>query len=137
MDYRRPHEIASYRASGHERLEQLAEFLECLSPEQLTFARWYGQGKGCAVGLAAAMHPWFQAQGLRLEQRESLKDCHPVYSRSTDWRAISAFFEISNRQAQQLFHQTGYDGELRPHPERIARKVRGILAADLRQRVPA
>ena len=129
MIYQRREDIPTYHASGRERLEHLADFLEDLGPDSLTFGFWYGQGKGCAVGLAAARNPWFQAQGLRLESKDSLKDCHPVYSRATDWGAISAFFEISTLQARQLFHQAGYDGELRPQPERIARKVRHMLAA--------
>ncbi len=128
MKYRRPQEIPNYAASGRERLEHLADFLDCLAPEKLTFGFWYDQGKGCAVGLAAAMNPWFRAQGLRLEDEDSLKDCHPVYSRATDWRAISAFFEISPTDARRLFHQAGYGGDLRPHPARIAEKVREVSA---------
>ena len=37
--------------------------------------------------------------------------------------------DIEALQARQLFHQAGYGGELRPQPERIARKVRHMLAA--------
>ena len=127
MKYRSPHGIPRYVASGRERLLQLADFLEATSPDQLTFTRWFGDGKGCAVGLAAAYGPWFKAQGLRLEFKDSLKDCRPTYSGTTDWRAVASFFEISLAEARQLFDRDGYDRNLRPRPERIAAKIRAKL----------
>ena len=50
MIYQRREDIPTYHASGRERLEHLADFLEDLGPDSLTFGFWYGQGKGCAVG---------------------------------------------------------------------------------------
>ena len=79
MRYVAPGDIPRYEASGQERLSHLVAFLETVQPGRLTFTRWFGDGRGCAVGLAAAFDPWFQAQGLRLEQDESLKDCRPVF----------------------------------------------------------
>jgi len=61
-----------------------------LTADRLTFTRWYGEGKGCAVGLAAALNPWFQAQGLRLAQDHTGKICWPVYDGQSDRAAISS-----------------------------------------------
>ena len=133
MKYEHPHELRGYRANGPERLEQLAQFLDQLQPGTLTFSRWYGQGKGCAVGLAAAMEPWFQAQGLALHHDESLKECQPVYEDSKDWRAVTAFFEISHADARYLFSQEGYSGNLRPPPQTMAAKIRVFLGCRVAQ----
>jgi len=94
--------LKSYQASPEERLEHLAAFLSTLPNGSLTFSRWYGQRGGCAVGLAAARSPWFQAQGLRLENIDSMKDCHPVFDR--------------------------YGGNMRPDPSLVARKIRANLS---------
>ena len=51
-------------ASGHERLAYLAAFLDTVAPDRVTFSRWYGSGKGCAVGLAAV-----ESTGLSWEAR--------------------------------------------------------------------
>ena len=127
MKYRSPRGITRYVASGRERLQELADFLDMTQPDQLTFTRWYGDGKGCAVGLAAACSPWFKAQGLRLEFEDSLKDCRPVYCDMTDWQAVAMFFEIDLAEARRLFDRAGYDRNLRPRPERIAAKIRACL----------
>ena len=129
MEHRSPGEIRTYVAPGSERLERLASILDTLPPERLTFSRWYGDGKGCAIGLAATIDPWFQAQGLRLEHDHSLKDCHPVYDGATDWSAAASFFELSHKELRDLFDQTGYDGEMRPHPQRVASRIRKLLAS--------
>ncbi len=129
MDYRRPQDIPHFKASGRERLEQLAGFVETLPAGKLTFSHWYSHGRGCAVGLAAAGHPWFLAQGLRLEREDSLKDCRPTYGGRSDWAAVADFFEISPADARQLFDREGYGGDIRPGPERVVRKIRGFLAA--------
>jgi hypothetical protein len=121
--------VPGYRASGLERLDQLATFLDTVAPDRLTFSRWYGDGKGCAVGLAAAEEPWFQAQGLALRRNDDLKECQPIYGDRRDWRAVVAFFEISQADARSLFAPDGYGGELRPRPERIAARIRDFLAA--------
>lgn len=128
MKQRRTSDIRPYRASGRERLEQLVVFLESLPPGRLTFLHWYDKGRGCAVGLAASLEPWFMAQGLKMEGQESLKDCRPTYEGMSDWAAVAAFFEISIDQAKALFHRQGYDGELRPTPKRVAGKVRRYLS---------
>ena len=132
MRYRSPHGIPSYVASGRERLQELAKLLETTPHDQLTFTRWFGDGKGCAVGLAAAYNPWFKAQGLRLEFKDSLKDCRPVYRGKTDWRAVAMFFEIDVAAARQLFDREGYDHNLRPRPEKVAAEIRALLAQDAR-----
>lgn len=128
MDYRRPQEIRSYAAPGRERLERLAAFVERLPPGKLTFSRWYGHGRGCAVGLAAVGEPWFLAQGLRLERADSLKDCRPRYREASDWAAVAAFFDLSPTEARELFDREGYDGRIRPTPQEVAGKIRRFLA---------
>ena len=127
MELRRAAEFPRYRASGTERLGAMARFLERLPRDKLTFAHWYGHGRGCAVGLAAR-DPWFLAQGLSLEAPDSLKDCQPVFGRLRDWRAVSEFFEIGEGAARALFTRSGYDGEVTPDPRRVAAKIRQHLA---------
>jgi len=117
-----------YVASGHERLAYLAAFLDTVAPDRVTFSRWYGSGKGCAVGLAAVLEPRIQAQGLGLANEDSLKECRPVYAGKSDWEAVTAFFGITHQQATVLFTPAGYHGELRPHPRRISDRIRSMLA---------
>ena len=124
MELKQPGKISQYRAPGRVRLEALANFIETLPPGKLSFARWYGQGRGCAVGLAAAYEPWFLSQGLRLEREESLKDCRPSFAGLSDWDAVAAFFEISPAEARQLFDRAGYSGEIHPTPRQVADKIR-------------
>ena len=120
--------LSSYVASGRERLEMLASFVETLPPERLTLTRWYGFGKGCAVGWAAATHPWFQAQGLKLGDVENLVACRPEFGQKSDWAAVASFFEITPAEAQALFGPGGHGGALRPHPVRMADAIRAFLA---------
>lgn len=137
MEYRRRQDIPAHQAPGSERLERLAGFLDDLSADALTFCCWYSRGKGCAVGLAAAMNPWFRAQGLRLESAESVKDCRPVYRNHSDWQAVAAFFALTNEDARALFDRGGYGGRVRPHPRQVARKIRARLRAGERHAIPA
>src|SRR5690606_36456397 len=101
-------------------------FLDRLAPEQFTFAWWYDEGKGCAIGLAAAYDPWFQAQGLRLANPESLKACAPVSGQASDWQAVARCFGLSREQALRLFSADGYAG--RPAPAAVAAAIRRFLA---------
>ena len=110
-------------ATGRERLHMLADFVETLPPERLSLARWFGFGKGCAVAWAAT-DPWFRAQGLRLEDAESLTGCRPEFGQRTDWAAVASFFEITPQEAQMLFG--GACGP-RPEPAALARRVRAFL----------
>lgn len=127
MKHQHPQELARFKAPTRERLERLAQFVETIAPEALTFTKWYGHGKGCPIGLAAATDPWFQAQGLGLRHNESLKECQPVYLDFRDWRAVTKFFELSMDDARSLFSQDGYGGEFRPHPKRVAENIRRHL----------
>ena len=120
--------IRTYRASGEERLIELAAFLEGLPGDILTFSRWYGHGRGCAVGLAAIHSAWMKAQGLALADDACLKDCRPTYEGRADWEAVAAFFEIDIDTARRLFSRIGYNGELRPHPRAVAAAIRRHLA---------
>ncbi|MEM7223954.1 MAG: hypothetical protein AAF495_13300 [Pseudomonadota bacterium] len=127
MELKRRAEIPGYHAPGRERLAEMARFLESLPHGKLTFAQWYGHGRGCAVGLAAR-DPWFMAQGLGLEAPDSLKDCRPVFGGRCDWSAVTAFFAISEAEAKALFTRNGYDGEVTPDPSRVAAKIRRHLS---------
>ena len=128
MEYRVPREIPTTLASGRERLSHLAEFLDRLAPEKLSLTRWYGDGIGCAVGLAAALDPWFKAQGVRLADKDDLKQCRPVYQGKTDWRAVASFFEIGVNEAAHLFGRRSYAKQAQPHPSRMAARIRAYLA---------
>jgi hypothetical protein len=120
-------DIPRYDASGRERLSELATFLEELPADRLTFTRWYGGGKGCAVGLAAAQNPWFQAQGLRLAEDPTGKICWPIYDGQGDRAAVAQFFDISQAELSALLDPEGYDGQLDPHPKTVAKKIRDFL----------
>lgn len=130
MKHRRPDEITRYRAPGPERLERLAGFLDTLPEGLLTFTRWYGHGRGCAVGLAAHDDLWMQAQGLGLERGTQTRMSYPVYDGLSDWPAVAAFFDLSLDAAQELFSVRGYDGNLRPPPREIAARIRIHLQQD-------
>jgi hypothetical protein len=116
--------VDAHVATGRERLAMLADFVETLPAERLSLTRWFGFGKGCAVAWAAT-DPWFRAQGLRLEDCESLADCRPEYRQRSDWPAVASFFEISQQEAQMLF---GGASGLRPDPAALAHRIRGFLA---------
>ncbi len=38
-----------------------------------------------------------------------------------------SFFGISREGATRLFGQAGYDGEMQPHPKKVAGKIRDYL----------
>ncbi len=121
-------DIPQFRASGSERLARLASYLENVPPGMLTFTRWYGDRRGCAIGLAVTFDPWFQAQGLTLEGDGTLKECRPAFENRSEWLAVAQFFEISLVVALDLFTAGGYDGEMRPPAGEVAQKVRAHLA---------
>jgi hypothetical protein len=116
--------VKTHVATGRERLNMLAEFVETLPPERLSLTRWFGFGKGCAVAWAAT-DPWFRAQGLRLEDSDSLAECRPEFKDRTDWAAVATFFEITIQEAQQLF---GGARGLSPAPAALATRIRAFLA---------
>ncbi len=124
MKYMTPRDIPQYQASGRERLEALAAFVEGLSADWVSFANW----RSCIVGLAAK-DPWFVAQGLSLEYDERVGECRPAYAGRTDWMAVSKFFEIGVDNARQLLDPSGYNGELHPSRPDVAHKLRSHLAS--------
>jgi hypothetical protein len=124
MKYMTPRDIPQYQASGRERLEALAAFVEGLSADWVSFANW----RSCIVGLAAK-DPWFVAQGLSLEYDERVGECRPAYAGRTDWMAVSKFFEIGVDNARQLLDPSGYNGELHPSRSVVAHKLRSHLAS--------
>jgi len=124
MKYMTPRDIPQYQASGRERLEALAAFVEGLSADWVSFANW----RSCIVGLAAK-DPWFVAQGLSLEYDERVDECRPAYAGRTDWMAVSKFFEIGVDNARQLLDPSGYNGELHPSRSDVAHKLRSHLAS--------
>ncbi len=124
MKYMTPRDIPQYQASGRERLEASAAFVEGLSADWVSFANW----RSCLVG-QAAKDPWFVAQGLSLEYDKRVDACGPAYAGRTDWMAVSKFFEISVENARQLLEPSGYDGELHPSRSDVAHKLRSYLAS--------
>lgn len=125
MKYKIPKEISTYRASGAERLEKLANFLDGVPRSKFSFVSW----RTCAVGLAAITEPWFQAQGLTLEPDDRENDWRPCYEGRTDWMAVSLFFGIGVGEARRLLDPSGYGGNLRPHPREVAAKIRAYSVA--------
>lgn len=131
MKQQRRADIQQFRASGRDRLIRLADFLDNVPAGMLTFTRWYGDGHGCAVGLAAAQDLWFQAQGLTLAGFGTLKECRPVYDGLSEWPAVAEFFDISIAEALDFFTAGGYGGNVRPPAHDIARKIHAHLATSL------
>jgi len=134
MQYVSRHEALQFqhRASGGERLAALATFLDSLSQDRLTLCFWFGNGRGCAVGLAAATDVWFQAQGLRLKDIDRPALCRPVYRNMSDWDAVAGFFGLTHEQAQALFSAAAYDCVAQPSPRLIAERIRQHLASGAR-----
>lgn len=128
MKQMRRADIPQYRASGSARLARLADYLENVPPGMLTFTRWYGASRGCAIGLAITYDPWFQAQGLTLVDGGTLKECRPEFEGRSEWLAVAQFFEISLGDALDLFTAAGYGGEMRPPAGAVAEKIRAHLA---------
>jgi hypothetical protein len=124
MEYKQSWEIPRHRATGRERLERLAVFLEQLSDRHVSFDSW----RTCAVGLAAN-DPWFLAQGLALQHDDRRDEWRPAYAGRTDWIAVSKFFEISVGESRQLLDSSGYDGEMRSGRTSMIEKIRRHLAA--------
>jgi hypothetical protein len=122
-----------YQASGPERLAALATFLGALPPNRLTLCFWFKNNRGCAVGLAAATGVWFQAQGLRLKDIDRPALCRPVYQEMSDWDAVSAFFDLSNQEGQELFSAAAYNRVPQPPPSLIAARIRRHLATSTRR----
>lgn len=118
-----------HQASGQERLAMLAAYLDTLPPHRLTLGFWFRNRRGCAVGLAAAMDPWFQAQGLRLKDIDRPVLCRPVYQDKSDWEAVAAFFGLGFGECRELFSAEAYQGTLQPLPTSIAERIRRYLSA--------
>lgn len=130
-------DIPQFRASGRDRLARLADFLENMPAGMLTFTRWYGDSRGCAIGLAVTYDPWFQAQGLTLVDGGTLKECRPVFEDRSEWRAVAQFFDIPLGAALDLFTAGGYGGDMRPPAPEVAQKVRAHLAQTAAEEVAA
>lgn len=130
MKQMRRDDIPQFRASGRERLERLATFLENVPVGSLTFTRWYADGRGCAIGLAAAYDPWFQAQGLTLIGEGTLKESRPTFEGRSEWPGVARFFDIPVGVALDLFTAGGYDGKVRPQAKLVAKKLRTYLAVE-------
>ena len=137
MKHLRHADIPQFRASGRDRLNRLSEFLDNVPAGTLTFTRWYADGRGCAVGLAAAYDPWFQAQGLTLVGHGTLKECHPTFDGRSEWPAVAQFFDISLGAALELFTAGGYGGKMRPPARDVVQKIRAHLAKSNAEAVAA
>ena len=131
MEVRSREDVQGYEATGRERLTELAEFLDEVPADRLTFACWYSHGKGCAVGLAAAHNPWFQAQGFRLEYDASNRNCWPIYGGHSDRAAVAEFFGLTLTEMRLLLGPEGYGGKVEPHPRLVARNIRSFLAESI------
>lgn len=115
-------------ASGPDRLRALVSFLDALPAERLSLGFWFRDGRGCAIGLAAATDPWFQAQGLRLAEIDKPALCHPVYREKSDWESVTAFFELGVEQCRWLFAAAAYSTPVRLTPRSIAERIERQLA---------
>ena len=79
---------------------------QCVTDEQIT-SHTCGT-TACAVGRACAM-PEFNVQGLTYDNWEPLYTCYgSIRSMSVGWSAVEAFFDISYKEAQELFTDEGY-----------------------------
>lgn len=91
----------------------------------------------CAVGWACLMHE-FIAQNLRFSYDENLGAYAPVFERDDGkrlygWDAVTAFFDIDEQVADELFVMESYyhDDDRRdpPGPEHVAERITALLAS--------
>lgn len=80
---------------------------------------------GCAVGWACAL-PEFQAQGLHWNRGWPALETEN--GRSTDWRAVEDFFEISADEANRLFTAHSYPKTHRKDPLAVAQRIRELVS---------
>ena len=126
--------------SGDERLKILANHLEVLEPETKDFkfdiGRWYRKVGDCATVACAAGYaaliPELQEQGFNLDHStgSSCYDAVPVYNGYNlygPFYNISKFFEISMRDAENIFSQQGYERECEVTPQMVSKKINKFL----------
>jgi hypothetical protein len=127
-------------ADGHERLARLEALLRAPLPANVTFHMdwWKKQSEcgtaACAVGLAT-MDPWFQAEGLGLEQGTSSSSWVPSFGGETMLDAVRTFFAIPYSGARTMFLMSSYpriDKDDRyiwiVTPAMVADRIAGYLA---------
>lgn len=130
-------------ATGRKRLLKLADLLKADAKNKkgvkFDLSAWGRIGDkreplscgttACAVGLAIISGA-FKREGLRAGQF-STSLLFPTYRHHSDWEATSAFFSITNDQAEWLFmdesypvsHQQGARGE-----RAVAKRIRDFVA---------
>ncbi len=128
------------RPAGRERLAKLATLLMTVPDKHFDMSVWRdGEDCGtaaCAVG-HAAMDPWFNARGLKLQKRNKLmsRPGHswiPFFQGRTrkylSLKAAQAFFGLSYEDAGHLFLPRKYRNEgLDVKPSTVARRIRTLL----------
>lgn len=83
---------------------------------------------GCAVGLACLL-PEFREEGLSAVYNSYLDGLVPTFSKFAGFDAVTMFFGISARDAQDLFHSDSYRIWKGAEAERaVAKKIRRLLS---------
>lgn len=81
----------------------------------------------CGVG-CAMLSPWFQKQGLETRKTRDWRGRMiqaPAFGRKLGWKAVQAFFGISEDEAVHLFDPFRYDRN--PTPKQVARRIRAFV----------
>jgi hypothetical protein len=122
-----------------ERLLKLADILDDFENqkpegvERFDMESWHCGTAACAAG-TAALHPWFNGQGLYMGASVWSPGRIPRYNGYINFTALENFFEISEADAAWLFDPMEYDNPyLTPvHPWDVATRIR-ILVADFQE----
>ncbi len=120
-----------------DRLTTLANYLDTIEEEDFYLGSWKCMKrfnnpecgtKACAIGHACDI-PEFKEAGLSLRLVPDFNYKVPVYEGQENWRAVEAFFDMTDEDTQELFYWTGYDGDIRVPPSRVAAKIRAFIQA--------
>jgi len=81
----------------------------------------------CAVGLAC-LSGEFATDNLMFDASET--SIEPCYAGHKSWKAIEAFFGLTETEARHLFHERAYDGATIGHQAElnVAKRIRALIA---------
>lgn len=136
-----------------ERLNKLIELLETIPDADFDLRNWIGKYNGvqmidyvkpdlsfegdcgtvaCAIGWAC-LDPWFNSQGLKLDDSPTLRTSEPIYYCPVDefkyhsFSAVGMFFDIARDKAEELFLHSKYPETDRVKPSQVIEKIKEFM----------
>lgn len=113
---------------GLRRLKVLAEVvLPTVIEENFDLTDWQCGTTACAFGWGCMYKP-FQEEGLRLStESESYKsEVHPLYKKLEGFEAAEEFFELTSKEARDLFLKSHYNQE-KPTVNNVISRIRKVI----------